>query len=188
MRYYLKFNYGSYLLRSDASGTIGTIPDDWVKPPYTSKGKIIGELVGIVWDEKFPQESPYPTDAHYLFFTKNLEVSQSDDKGNPTNIETVSGYFYIYWKGCEIVDENGKVIPFSGKDPEQFWRGLFSGWGNAKQSIKSNVAPKEDSFFGQLWFYFLKYWWLLLIFIFWNTFKGIFTDLKKVTNKFKKRR
>jgi len=176
------------MIRSDASGTIGTIPNDWVKPPNTSKGKIIGELVGIVWDKQFPFESDSPTNAFYLFFTKGLVVSQTDGDNNVINEETVSGYFYIPWTRAEIVDENGKVIPYSGKDPEQFWRGLFSGWGNAKQSIKSNVAPKEDSFFGQLWFYFLKYWWLLLIFIFWNTFKGIFTDLKKVTNTFKKRR
>lgn len=182
MRYYLKYNGGSFMIRTDASGVINAT-DLVVPPTNANKGKIIGELVGIVWDKKFPSGYDTPKDAFYLFFTKSLQVSTSDDNGNSIGTENVNGYFYIPWRTCDIVDEKGNVIQNNGKDPETFWRGLFSGWGSGKQWLKSDVAPKEDSFLGQLWFYFLKYWWILLILLFWNTIKGVISDFQKIGKK-----
>ena len=167
------------MVSSDASGTLG---EPILAPLNEYRGKIIGELLGIQWS-KTPQDVNEPSNAYYLFYTKNIQTATKDDNGNSVSIENASGYFYIIWKSCDIVDEKGNVIPYQGKDPETFWRGLFSGWGSGKQWLKSNVAPKDESLLGQLWYYFLKYWWILLILFFWNTIKGLFSDFQKIGKK-----
>jgi hypothetical protein len=174
------------MYKSDSSGTINTSDSNWYTTKGIQKNQIIGELLGIVWDKKFTQyPEADPQNAYYLFYTTGLTTDIIDSQGTMIGKQKISGYFYIPWRSSSIIDESGKILPVDG-DPEKFWRGTFSGWGSAKQSIKSDVAPKDESFLGQVLFYLIKYWYILIILLFYKTILQFIKDVLNISKKFKR--